>query len=330
MAPHGGSSIERASIRGLAGSALAIALLAFLLAHLHALGGPPRPVAHQPSLRLPAASSVPRSHHSRVAVVVMENKSYRQVIGSDRAPYVNRLAHRYGLATRFFGVSHPSLPNYLALTSGSTLSVHRDCTTCQFKHPNLATQLDAAGVPWKAYVAGVPGRCYQGARVPGYYRKALNPFVYFDSVTDSSELCRRIVPNRQLNRDLLAGALPAFSWITPSLCEDTHACGVGAGDRYLARLIPALRRGLGPHGVLYLLWDEGTSNRGCCGHPGGGHVPAIVVGPDVRARARTAASLNDYSVLRSVESAFELPHLGHARGASHALQSLFVRRLDIA
>ena len=330
MAKDRGPGIERASSRLLAGWVAAIALFAFALAHLSALSTPAPRSSRPTPVRLPPPAAIPRSHRSHVAVVVMENKSYRQVIGSSAAPYINRLSRRYGLATRFFGVAHPSLPNYLALTAGSTLGVRRDCTGCQFDGANLATQFDAADLSWKAYVAGVPRRCYQGSRVPGFYRKALNPFVYFDSVTDDPELCSRIVPTLRLNRDLRSGSLPAFSWITPSLCEDTHACGVGAGDRYLARLIPALRRGLGPHGVLFVLWDEGTSSHGCCGRPGGGHVPAIVIGPDVRPRGRTAVALNDYSVLRTLEAAFELPPLGHARAASHALASLFLRPLDFA
>lgn len=270
------------------------------------------------------------SRRSRAAVVVMENKSYRQVIGSRQAPYTNRIARRYGLATRFFGVSHPSLPNYLALTAGSTMGLHHDCIGCEFNRPNLATQFDAAGISWKAYVSGVPRRCYQGARVPGSYRKALNPFVYFETVTDVPELCSRIVPTQRLGPDLQDGSLPVFSWITPNLCEDTHACGVGAGDRYLSRLVPSLLRGLGPHGVLFVLWDEGTSKRGCCGRPGGGHVPAIVIGPDVRPNARTGRALNDYAVLRTLEAAFELHRLGHARMAAGSLSSLFLRRPDFA
>jgi hypothetical protein len=261
-------------------------------------------------------------------VVVLENKGYGQVIGNSGAPYVNALARRFGLATRFFGVAHPSLPNYLALTAGSTLGVSSDCTSCRFDQRNLATQLDSADVAWKAYAAGVPSRCFQGADAPGY-RKALNPFVYFESVTDDPELCSRIVPMEQLSTDLRAGSLPAFSWITPSLCQDTHRCGVAAGDRYLSRLVPPLLRGLGPNGALFLLWDEGISGRGCCGAPGGGHVPAIVIGPGVRPHSQTGASLNDYAVLRTLEAAFELPPLRHARLADHAaLASLFVRPPD--
>jgi phosphatidylinositol-3-phosphatase len=260
----------------------------------------------------------------------MENKGYRQVIGNPRAPYTNGLARRYGLATRFFGVGHPSLPNYLALIAGSTFGVRHDCTSCHFDHRNLATQLDSAEISWKAYSAGIPNRCYQGARAPGY-RKVLDPFLYFESVTRDPEACSRIVPMERLYGDLLGGSLPAFSWITPSLCDDTHQCGVGAGDRYLSRLVPSLFRAIGPHGALFLLWDEGRSSRGCCGGPGGGRLPAIVIGPDVRPHARLGAPLNDYSVLRSLETAFELQPLGHAKAANpHVLASLFLRPLDAA
>src|SRR5205823_5865626 len=216
------------------------------------------------------------------------------------------------LATHFFAVTHPSLPNYLAMTSGSTLGVRSDTVATNIDGPNLLTQLSRAGMSWKAYLAGVPSSCYLADKAPGYTR-ALNPFAYIEGITRNRQRCRNLVPLADLGTDLRRGTLPAFSWITPSLCMDTHFCPVGAGDRFLSKLVPPLLRGLGPHGALFILWDEGTSNKGCCGSSGGGHVPALVVGPDVRPGDRITTPLDTYAALRTFESGFGLPPLGHAR-----------------
>ena len=273
----------------------------------------------------PNPSAVPLSRRSRIAVIVMENKGYRQVIGSPAAPYLNSLARHYASATRFYAVAHPSLPNYLALTAGSPLGTHTDRPGVAFEGPNLLTQLSSAGFSWKAYVAGVPSTCYLGARAPGYV-KALNPFVYFEQITQDPARCSRIVPSSRLFTDLRTNSVPDLSWITPSLCQDTHRCGVRTGDRFLSKLVPSLLRELGPHGALFILWDEGTTNRGCCGSSGGGRVPALFVGPDVRADTRITAPINQYSVLRTLESAFGVSALGSARSASPGpIESVFAR-----
>src|SRR5437867_4229914 len=94
--------------------------LATLLA-LVLLGG--GSVAAQPRT---TTASVPALSH--VFIIVMENKEYKKIIGSPSAPYINRLAQQYGLATNYYAITHPSLPNYLALTGGSTFGVTSNCT----------------------------------------------------------------------------------------------------------------------------------------------------------------------------------------------------------
>src|SRR4051794_6133518 len=74
----------------------------------------------RPPLRSVPAAGAGFTHPSRVAVLVLENRSYGQVIGNRDAPYLNRLAARNALATHYYALAHPSLPNYIALTSGST------------------------------------------------------------------------------------------------------------------------------------------------------------------------------------------------------------------
>jgi phosphatidylinositol-3-phosphatase len=100
------------------------------------------------------AGSVPSFDH--VFTIVMENKSYSSIIGNSAAPYINSLLGSGGLATNYFAVSHPSLPNYLALTGGSTFGITPDCTTCWVSAPNIADNLEAAGKTWKAYEESMP------------------------------------------------------------------------------------------------------------------------------------------------------------------------------
>jgi hypothetical protein len=69
-------------------------------------------------------------HPTRVALLVLENRSYSEVIDSGDAPFLNRLAHRYALATRYYALTHPSLPNYVALTTGGTGGITTDCSNC--------------------------------------------------------------------------------------------------------------------------------------------------------------------------------------------------------
>jgi phosphatidylinositol-3-phosphatase len=269
-----------------------------------------------PARRAPAA----RSH---VVVLVMENKEQGRVIGSHSAPFLNRLARRGGVATRSFGVRHPSLPNYIALISGSTQGITGDCTRCSANGPNLADQLEAAHRTWGAYLEGLPGPC---ARPPfaGRYAKKHDPFAYDDEIEGSPARCRRRVPLRRLRGDILGDRLPDFAFIAPDLCNDTHDCSVRTGDGFLARVVPGLLSALGPHGFLVVTYDEGESDRGCCGGSRGGRIATVLAGADVRSGARMARPIDHYGVLASIEDAFGVPRLGAARDPRHgSLAPLF-------
>jgi phosphatidylinositol-3-phosphatase len=248
----------------------------------------------------------------------MENKEYGDVIGSSEAPYLGSLAKRYALPKRVFAIRHPSLPNYLALIGGSTFGIDSDCTSCHVHAINLVDQLERAGIGWKAYMQGVPKPCYTGAE-HGRYAKKHNPFMYFDDIRKNAKRCSRVVSDKALTSDLAHGRLPAFAWITPDLCNDTHDCGVATGDRFLKRLVPSLLRVLGPRGFLVLTYDEGSSDRGCCGGDAhGGRIATVIAGPEVRRGVRPAASYDQYSILQTIEDAFGVGHLRRA-GAARTL-----------
>jgi hypothetical protein len=258
----------------------------------------------------------------RIAVIVMENEEYGNIIGSASTPYINGLARRFGLATESFAIAHPSLPNYLALTSGSTQGISSDCTDCHVTARGLADQLQAGGVSWRAYMEDLPQPCFTGSDA-GNYAKKHDPFVYFTSVTGNPSACAHVVPLNRLAADEGAGALPAFGWITPNLCHDLHDCDPATGDRFLSRTVPSLLSALGPRGLLFLTFDEGSSDNGCCRLASGGHIATIVAGAGARAHARLGTPVDHYSILQAIEDLLGLPRLaGAACACTPSLQPL--------
>ena len=257
------------------------------------------------------ASPQPAPAFGHAIVIVLENKEYSEVLGSSEAPAYATLSRRYAQLTGYYGVSHPSLPNYLALVSGSTHAITSDCSDCTVTGPNLADTLEAAGKTWKAYAEGLPRAGYTGA-FSGRYAKKHNPFLYFRDVSESHTRLERIVPLARFARDDRAGTLPDFSLVVPDLCHDMHDCSVATGDRWLGSFVrPLLRGSRTDRLAIFVVFDEGSTNA-----HGGGHVPALVLGPLVRPHAVTGATLDHYSLLRTVEDAWGLPRLGRSRTAA--------------
>jgi hypothetical protein len=251
----------------------------------------------------------------------MENHEYGGVIGNPDASYLNGLAKTSALATSFYATSHPSLPNYLALAGGDTFGIDSDCTGCHVGARNIVDQLEEAHISWRAYMEGMPQPCFTGA-FNGRYAKKHNPFVYYDSVTSDSARCAKVVPLADLSGDMRS--LPRFVWITPDQCNDTHDCDVRTGDAFLSRLLPSLIDALGPHGVLFVTYDEGTSSRGCCIFARGGHIVTIATGPAARPGSY-AQPLDHYSLLRAIEDGLGLPRLGRAASAATPDMSAMLR-----
>jgi hypothetical protein len=265
---------------------------------------------------------LPDGRPAHVAVLVMENEEYGDVISSQQTPYITGLARTYGLATRSYAITHPSLPNYLALSGGSTFGVDSDCTDCSVPGAGLVGQLQAHHLTWKAYMEDLPHACFNGVSADGYAKKH-NPFVYYRALPS----CRNIVPLTQLYADERSRKLPAFAWITPNLCHDMHDCSPRTGDRFLSGLVPSLLRALGKRGVLFLTWDEGTSDDGCCRLASGGHVATIVAGPGARRDAQLRMPTDHYSVVQTIEDLLGLRRLGGARCAcTPSLQPLLAGR----
>ena len=247
----------------------------------------------------PAAPSVPAFKH--VIVVMMENKSRGQVLGNSAAPAFNAFARQGAVLTAYRGVTHPSLPNYLALVSGSTHGIFTDCTSCTVSGRSLADTLAAKRLTWKAYAEGLPRPGWTGAS-SGRYAKKHVPFLYFRNVLSRPAWLRRVVPLTQLARDRATGKLPSFSLVVPDLCHDMHDCSVSTGDAWLKRFLPPFLKL--PNTAVFVVFDESDSL-----DPG---VPALALGPLVRPHSKVTGPLDHYALLRTIEDGFGLPKLGRS------------------
>jgi phosphatidylinositol-3-phosphatase len=258
------------------------------------------PKVAPPSVRLPA--------FTHVVVVVFENREASSIAGNDDAPTFNTLARRYATLTKYDAVAHPSLPNYLALVSGSTHGISSDCTDCVVRARSLADTLAAAGKTWKTYAEDLPYPGFTGGS-SGRYAKKHDPFLYFRDVADSRARRNRVVPFTRLGRDLARHRLPDFSLVVPNLCNDMHDCSVATGDAWLkTHIVPLV---LSPElrgGVVFVVFDEGTSDTG-----GGGRIEALALGTTVRRSSRFTRATSHYGLLRTIEDAWRLPRLGLSR-----------------
>ena len=275
-------------------------------------------IAGQVGLGLPA--------FSHVFIIVLENREASAIVGNSQAPYLNQLAGQYARAANYYAIRHPSLPNYLALTGGDTFGIQSDCTDCFVAKDNLADQVEQAGRTWKGYMESLPGPCFKGTETNNYAIRH-NPFLYYDSIRNDPQRCRNVVPLTQLDADLQSGTVPDLAWITPNLCHDMHDCSVATGDAWLQAWVPkilsspAWQQG----GVLFITFDEGGGNAGCCRLAAGGKVDTLVISPLVQPGFLSPVTYTHYSLLRTIEDAWGLPHLANAGLAASPPMADFFR-----
>jgi phospholipase C len=283
-----------------------------------------------------SASSVPAYNH--IFVVIEENHAFTQIIGNSAAPTINQLAQTYGLATNYFGVTHPSEPNYVALGGGNLFGVNSDnyYYTQNVAAPSLAQQLDAANLSWKGYFQSMPypaftdvcfPRCNGSPDRDALYASKHNPFINFAPVRSNPADLAAMVPDTQLAQDASAGQLPRFAWIVPDECTDMHgsppdcvdsgpsgAVGdnqlLAAGDAYVASVVSAISgssQWSTGNNAIVVVWDEGNGTQGCCdGKPGGGQVAAIVITSNGPRGLQDNTPYNHYSLLDTIQLAFGL------------------------
>jgi phospholipase C len=277
---------------------------------------PPSPGLSSPRV----TTSIPHLDH--VVVILEENKPAAAVIDNPDAPFLNALAQQYASATNYSAITHPSLPNYLALVSGSTGDIANDCSpdpsSCAATGTSIAQSLEAAGLTWRMYAESMTTPC---AMVDGdRYAVRHNPFVYFSAVTNDPDSCAdHVVPFSQFAADLEGAELPALSFISPDLCSDMHDCSVATGDAWLAREVPKLldSPAFSGNSLLVITFDEGSGSDN--------RVALLFAGP-AAARATTSNSAyTHYSLLHTIEAGLALPTLSENDAAAPTMQDLLAR-----
>jgi acid phosphatase len=236
----------------------------------------------------------------------MENKERSSVVGSTSAPYQNGLRAQGIDFTHVYGVTHPSLPNYLALGNGATDGKQGTDTISAgelSQSPTLWNQLQSAGVSWGVYEEDMPSAC-SSATTSGLYALKHNPATPFGSVFHNASICSHVQPFSAFD----VTHMPKVSFIAPNLCNDEHDCGLSTGDGWLQAHVSAM---LANGATVILTYDEGSTSAGINGTSGGGNVYTVVVGPHVTARVDTG-QYNQYSMLAAIEARYGLTKLNGA------------------
>lgn len=178
-----------------------------------------------------AASASQAGGHrlNHVFVIMLENHEADHVVGDPAAPYITSLASAYGQATDYFGVTHTSEPNYIAATSGDTWWVNNDNDWSQgnqYDHTNIVDELQAAHIPWDAYMQAMPSPGYLGAQWPAtggaLYVSKHNPFILYNDIRLDRSRTAHVKPYTAMTADLNGPNAPRYVWISPDQCDDMH------------------------------------------------------------------------------------------------------------
>jgi acid phosphatase len=246
-----------------------------------------------------AAAPLPRPAH--VIVIVEENKSLAQIEGSPSASFINTIARQGALFTNAHGVTHPSLPNYLALFAGVTDTNGDGCPAEGISPdaPNLGSELLAAHLTFAGYSEALPAT---GSIVcaAGTYARKHAPWVAFDNIPKADNRPMDALP-------VDYNDLPTVAFLIPDVDDDMHDGTIAEGDTWLVHNVKPLLAWADLHDALVIItWDEGYDNANT--------IPTIFYGPMVK-RGRYATRVNHYSTLRTLEDMYGLKRTGAAANA---------------
>jgi phosphatidylinositol-3-phosphatase len=262
-------------------------------------------------------------------VIMMENTAYKGLIGNPNAPWINQAANTYGLATNYYGVSHPSQPNYIAATSGALNGVIND-NDITIHVPNIVDQLEARDRTWKAYMQSLSLCATKLDHACGnqLYERKHNPFVSYADVQNNPARMADVVDLSQLAADLASENAPNYSWISPDQCSDMHGragpasdpCNFGnvqgliaTGDAFLSSTVSMIMSSDAwtDNSAIFITWDETdfpfVDVSGCCDAvPGGGHVVTLVITHSRHSHQTSDEAFNHYSMLATIQRAWRL------------------------
>ncbi len=285
-----------------------------------------------------ASSGVPLFEH--VFVIVMENTSKSTLDSATGTPFLQGLGMTAATLADFHGVAHPSLPNYIAMTSGDTQGISCDCAPdtssscnafncgtllsscgCEVQAHNLADDLEAAGRTWRSYAENAATPCNAVSATP--YATKHVPFLYYDDIQSDAPRCMdHIVDYGQLAQDLASASTTRnFTFIVPNLTNDMHdpvpagAQNLTNGDMWLAQEVPKILASpaYADHGILFIVWDEDDlSGLFAPDDP----IPFFALSPLAKTAYTSSGRGDHYAFLATIEDALAIPRLGNAIAAT--------------
>lgn len=272
----------------------------------------PRPTPLQPVLET--------AQFKHVILVVEENQNYSDIIGNPDMPYLNSLADQYGLATNYYANTHPSIGNYMMLTTGKIIT-----NDSHFKETisadNIVRQLLAGGKTWKSYAEDLPSVGYTGSGKHSYVARH-NPLSFFSDVRDDLTQVQNLVPFTQFSKDLATNQLPDFSFVVPNQENNSHDGTLAEADRWLRNNIAPLisSTAFQKDGLLIIVFDE--ANESDRTH-GGGHVAMFIVSPLAKKNYRSATFYQHESTLRLMLEGVGLTRFPGAAAATPNMSEFF-------
>ena len=278
--------------------ALAVVAAGTALAGWAAWPPPAQPVTQAPQPQAIAPDLRP------VVVIFMENHERSSIEGSSDADFLHSFEAGGRSFTHYYGVSHPSLPNYLAVASGTLggKAGSDSVSAGEIEGRTLWSQMSKNSFPWGVYMEDMPSACYSGGS-SGDYVLRHNPATTFASVFDFPKRCRNVVPYSSFS----TSAMPAVSFISPNLCNDMHDCSIATGDNWLQARVPGM---MAQGATVVITFDEGSS-----GTNGGGNIYMAVDGPGISHTVNTN-TYNHYSLLAALEKRLRIAKLGAAKTAT--------------
>ncbi|MFZ3356007.1 MAG: alkaline phosphatase family protein [Thermoplasmata archaeon] len=250
-----------------------------------------------------------------VVTIVLENAPLSSALAT---PYLKSIYNTYAGASNYYGVCHPSAPNYLAMTSGQSLQCGTDNVN-SYSAMNVGDLITARGETWAGYFESMPSPCYPYWS-NNLYKPGHNPFIYYSDLQGgglSSSCATHDLPLSSFNP---ANTPQNYVFIAPNLLNDGHNTSISYASSWLSGYLPTLlAEPWAASTAFFIVIDEGASSDGS-GYAGlnGGHTYLAAVGPYSKGVGVYSSDASPYSLLSTTEWL-----LGTGSTGAHDSQSQF-------
>ena len=254
-------------------------------------------------------------HFDHIVTIILENTTYGTAM---KNPYLAALAQRGTFFKKYYGVFHPSYPNYLALVAGNFFWTWLD-TQKTIDEPTIADLLEDRGYTWKSYAEDYPGNCFLGTTQGKYARRHV-PLLSFKAIQQNPERCGRVVNATEFAQDWAANTLPNYSFFTPNNNDNGHDTNVATSSKWLHDFLEPLLADAErmKNTMFFVTFDESDTIFT-------NHVYALALGPMVKTGLTARRGYNHYSQLKMVEDNFGLDNLGVGDDFADSMDQIFSR-----